>query len=102
MRLGVDMIKALRCKLRMMGTPLPEPCRVSCDNKGLVDSTSTPESVSKKKHDAINWHIIREACAMAMIEIGKERTDSDLADILTKAVKTDTRWKLLYNILWPY
>ena len=91
MRLGVDVIKALRYKLRMMGIPLPEPCGVSCDNKGLVDSTSAPESVLKKKHNAIDWHIIREACAMVMIKIGKERTDSDLADILTKAVKTDTR-----------
>ena len=100
MRLKVNMIQALRHKLRMMGVEIDGSCEVHCDNKGLVNTVSAPESTSKKKHNAINWHRIREACAMNMIRVGEEDTKTDLADLLTKCLSLDARRALLHNILW--
>ena len=99
MRLRVNMIQALRHKLRMMGIEIDGSCEVHCDNKGLVDTVSVPESTSKKKHNAINWHRTREACAMNVIRVDKENTKTDLADLLTKCLSLDTRRALLCDTL---
>ena len=63
MRIAKDMISALRIKLKCFGIPLSGPTNVFCDNNGVVQNTSIPESTLSKKHNAINYHIIREAVA---------------------------------------
>jgi hypothetical protein len=56
MRIAVELIEALRYKLRMFGIPLEGPTNVLCDNQSVVTSASTPESVLKKKHNSIAYH----------------------------------------------
>jgi hypothetical protein len=70
MQQAVDMIEGLRYKLRMMGVPIDEAMKVHCDNEAVVKATSRPESVLKKKHNAINYHRVREAQAAGFISIG--------------------------------
>ena len=55
-----------------------------CDNQGVVKNASIPDSTLTKRHNAINYHIIREAVAAGIIKIGKEDTKSNLADLFTK------------------
>jgi hypothetical protein len=43
-----------------------------------VKNTSIPESTLTKKHNAINYHIIRESAAMGMIRVGSGFIDKDL------------------------
>lgn len=62
-RTGRDLIVAMRYKLRMFGVPIDGPTQVYCDNQGVVKNTSMPESVLSKKHNAINYHAVREANA---------------------------------------
>jgi hypothetical protein len=52
---GVDMIKGLCYKHRMMGVPIEEVTKIYCD-KSVVKSSTRPESTLKKKHDAITYH----------------------------------------------
>ena len=78
------MIVALRYKLRMFGVPVPEPADVMCDNRGVVKNTSIPSSILSKRHNAINYHAVREAAAAAIIRVGKEDTESNIADLFTK------------------
>ena len=47
-------------------------------------NTSIPESTISKKHNSINYHIIREATAAGILRVGKEDTGTNLADVLTK------------------
>jgi hypothetical protein len=68
----------------MFGIRIDGPTNVFCDNMAVVKNTSAPESRLKKKHMAIPYHRVREACAAGTIRIAKEHTDSNLADILTK------------------
>ena len=100
MRVARDMISGLRTKLRMMGIPLDGPANILCDNQGVVKNTSIPESTLNKKHNAINYHAIREAAAMEMLRVGKEDTETNLADLLTKPLNQPRREKLLQSILY--
>jgi hypothetical protein len=100
MRQAVDMIEGLRYKLRMMGVPIDGATKVYCDNEAVVKATSRPESVLKKKHNAVNYHRVREAQAAGFISIGWIETEENLADVLTKVLVGKRRAYLLMRILY--
>jgi hypothetical protein len=83
-RIAVELIEALRYKLRMFGIPIDGPANVYCDNSGVVINSSKPESTLKKKHNAIAYHRVREAAAAQTIRIAKEDGATNIADLLTK------------------
>jgi hypothetical protein len=95
-----DVIIALRYIHRMFGVPLEGPAQVNCDNQGVVKNTSIPESVRSKKHNAINYHAVREAAAAGVLEVHKEDTQTNLADLFTKVLPSDRRRELLGSILY--
>jgi hypothetical protein len=88
---ALDMIEGLRYKLRMMGIPLDGKTSVFCDNEGVVKNTTAPESPLKKKHVAICYHRCRE---FLFIQLAKEDTKTNLADVFTKPLP-GPRWKEL-------
>jgi hypothetical protein len=45
MRQAIDLVKSLRCKLRMFGVPIDGPTDIFCDNKSVFKNVSKPESV---------------------------------------------------------
>ena len=67
LRVCKELIVALRYKLRMFGVTLDGPADVFCDNRGVVMNTSKPESTLQKKHNAINYHAVREAAASGIL-----------------------------------
>ena len=95
MRQSKELIVALRYKLRMFGVPISEPAAIMCDNQGVVKNASIPDSTLTKRHNAINYHVIREAVAAGIITIGKEDTKSNLADLFTKVLPQERRNQLL-------
>ena len=68
----------------MFGNLIDGPTDVLCDNQSVVTNSSVPESQSSKKHNAICYHQVREACAADTIRIAKEDTETNLADLFTK------------------
>ena len=66
----------------------------------VVKNTSIPESVLAKKHNAINYHIIREAVAAGILRIGKEDTETNIADAFTKLMDFSRKFKLLRPFMW--
>ena len=95
-----DLIVALQYKLRMFGVPLDGPADVMCDNAGVVKNTSIPESTLSKRHNAINYHVIRESVATGIMRVGKEDGDSNLADAFTKILPFPWRQHLFSRMLW--
>jgi len=63
MRVGLELVEALRYKLRMFGVPIDGPASVFCDNGSVVNNTTLPELTLAKKHNAICYHRVREAVA---------------------------------------
>jgi hypothetical protein len=100
LRAAKDMVVALRYKLRMFGVPIDGPANVFCDNNGVVKNTTIPESVLAKKHNAINYHAIREAVAAKILRVGKEDGMTNLADLFTKVLTADRRRALCKHILY--
>ena len=84
MRQAVELIEGLRYKLRMMGIDVVGPTNVLCDNESVVKNATRPESTLKKKHVAVAYHRVREAQAAGIVRIAHERSEGNLADILTK------------------
>ena len=100
LRTARDIIISMRFKLRKFGVPLEGPAQVFCDNQGVVMNASIPESVLTKKHNAINYHAVREAAAAGVLDVIKEDTKTNLADLLTKVLHADRRRELLGSILY--
>ena len=86
MKTGIEIVKALRYKLRMMGVPVEGPENIFCDNEAVVQNTTVPESRLGKKHISICYNVVREAVAAKIGRVSKEPGDTNLADIETKLV----------------
>jgi hypothetical protein len=95
-----DLIVALRYKLRMSGVPMNGSAKPYCDNQGVVKNVSIPESVLSKKHNAVNYHAVREAVAAHIMQVAKEDGDTNVADLLTKPLTEQRRTTLLRSILY--
>ena len=94
------MIVALCYKLCMFGVPINGPAKVLSDNNGVVKNTTIPESMLAKKHNAIDYHAIREAVAAQILRVRKEDGMSNLADLLTKVLTADPRRALCRHIMY--
>jgi hypothetical protein len=81
MRIAKEQIVALRYKLGTFGVPIDGPTNVFCDNSGVVKNMSLLESTLQKKHNAINYHAVREAAAAGILRVGKEDGHMNLADL---------------------
>lgn len=99
MKTAVEQIEGLRYKLRMMGVPLDGATNVFCDNESVFKNATKPESVLKKKHNAIAYHRTREAIAAKIIRIAWEDGRFNLSDILTKLLDGPKLRELISYIL---
>jgi hypothetical protein len=93
-----DRIISVRYKLRMFGIPIEGPAQASCDNQGDVKNASHPESALTKKHNAINYHAVREAAASGVLGVIKDDTAMNPADLFTMVFPADRRRELLGSI----
>lgn len=100
LKMAVEMNEGLRYKLRMMGVPLRGPTNVFCDNKSVVTNSTLPQSTLKCKHNSILYHKTREAVAAGSCRIGKEKGETNLADILTKILSGIKKRRLCEHILY--
>jgi hypothetical protein len=100
MKHGIEALRGLRYKLRMMGVPLTGPSFIYGDNKSQVTNSSVPESTLKKKSHSICYHAIRESVAMGKSCVTHFGTDENLSDPLTKCTFGAKRRRLLGNVLY--
>jgi hypothetical protein len=83
----------------MFGVPVGGPADFYCDNSSVVKNTSIPTSVLAKKHNFVNYHIIRESVAAGILRVAKECTESNPADALTKILSRSKRQELIGQLL---
>ena len=84
MKNDVELIEALRYKLRMFSVPIEGPTNIYCDNEAVCRKFSTTESTLKKKHHSIAYHRNCEDVAAGTCRITKETTETNLSDLFTK------------------
>ena len=71
-RISRDLILAILYKLRMFGVPLDGPYNVICNNQGLVNSTSLPQSSLGNKQNSVNYHVVNEAVTAGILWEGRK------------------------------
>ena len=102
MKNGIERIRGLRYKLRMMGVPLAGPTYVFGDNMSVIHNTKRPESALKKKSNSICYHYARESVAMEETLTAYIGTHENCADLATKILNGGSKQdylvsKLLYD-----
>ena len=100
LKVGIEMIKGLRYKLRMMGVPIEGHTHIRVDNMSVVANSSKPESTLRKKSNAIAYHFVRENVANGSCRIAFEPSRTNLADLLTKIQTGAERTRLASMILY--
>ena len=104
MKQGMDCLRGLRYKLRMMGVATSGPSYIYGDNMSVIHNTQRPESMLKKKSNAICYHAIRESVAMGECLTGHVSTDDNCADLCTQVIPGGRKrdhlvGKLLYDLV---
>ena len=100
-RIAVELVIALRYKLRMLGIPVIGSCVLFGDNQSMITSTMIPSSSLKKKHNAISHHRIRESIAAGIVDLIHVASKCNLADILTKPLGPNLFGPLLTEFRFP-
>ena len=80
-RIAVDMAVELRYTLRMLGVKVKGTTLLFGDNQSMVNNTSLPHSMIKKRQSANNYHRVREAVASEIVSIVHCATKYNLADM---------------------
>ena len=100
---GMECCRGIRYKLRMMGVPINGPTYTYGDNMSVINNTSKPESVLRKKSNSICYHAVREAVAMGELLTTHIPTARNPADLCTKIIpggvkRNDLVSMILYDI----
>jgi hypothetical protein len=82
----MELAMEMRYKLRMLGVPIDGAVTMYGDNMSVIQSTSVPSSVLKKKQDAVAWHTRPEGVASGVIDLIHVRSELNLSDALTKGL----------------
>ena len=99
MKHGVETLRGIRYKLRMMGVEISGPTYIYGDNMSVIHNTSKPEQVLKKKSISICYHFVREAVAMRECITSHIPTGKNVADLLTKVLFGKKRKELVSAVL---
>ena len=100
MKHGIEKLRGLCYKLRMMGIPLTGPSHIFADNKSQVTNATIPESTLKKKCNSICYHAVQESVAMGKSLITHIKSEDNLSDFMTQVTYGAKHRRLVGNILY--
>ena len=97
---GIETLRGIRYKLRMMGIPVEGPSYIFGDNMSVIKNTQTPESTLKKKSNSICYHFCRESIAMGESLTAHVPTNDNVADLATKVLSGEKRRRHVRELLY--
>jgi hypothetical protein len=74
--------------LRSLVVALDGPSLMLGDNMSVILNITVPSSISKKKHNAIAQHRVRESIEARMIRFVYIKSRENVSDLLTKILMT--------------
>ena len=83
----------------MMGVDTDGPTYIYGDNQSVINNTSKPESMLKKKSNSICYHLVREAATMKECLTTHIPTLNNYADLLTKVLYGKKQRDLVGDVL---
>jgi hypothetical protein len=100
MKHGIENLRSIRYKLRMMGIPMKGASYMYGDNMSVVTNSSKPELTLNKKSNLICYHAVCEAVAMGKALVAHIATKKNLADLFTKVLYGQAPQLLVSPMLW--
>ena len=97
---SVELVEALRYKLRMFGAPIEGATNIYCVYEAVYKNCSIPEYTLRKKHHSIAYHRKREAVAAGTCRIAKEDWKTNISDLFTKILSSILRKELLDRFMY--
>ena len=97
---GVEALRELRYKLRMMGVFIDGPTYVYGDNMSVIFNTSRPESQLKKKSNSVCYHAVRESVTMGECITTHIPTLPNFINLLTKVLYGQKRRNLVDGVMF--
>jgi hypothetical protein len=88
-RVDTEIFLEVRYILRSLEVALDGPEFMLGDNMSVVLNTTVPSSVLKKKHNAIAYHLVREAIAARIMWFAYIKSEENVSDVLTKPLSND-------------
>ena len=88
-RIAVDEAISILCNLTMLGIPIDGQPLILGDNKSVILNTTMPTSTLKKKHQACNYHRVREAIAAQLVYFQHCDSRNNASDCLTKPLANE-------------
>ena len=97
---SVELIAALRYKMRMFGVPIDWSTDIFCENEAAYKNAYTSEYQLRKKHHSISYHMSREAVSSGACRMEKKDTETNLSDLFTKVLPQPRRELLLESFTY--
>ena len=97
---GINALRGLMYKLRMMGIKISRPPYIYGDNMSVVQNTSRLESVLRKNSNSVCFHTVHESVAMGASLVGHIPSKENVTDFMTIVFCRQKRKYLVDNI--PY
>ena len=91
MNQGIDVLRCLRYKLRMMGIPITGPSYIYNDNMSVIYNSSRPEPVLRKKSNSICYRAVHESVEIFESLVGHIPSKENIAEFLTKVMYGEKR-----------
>ena len=92
---GVCELLWIRNILRDLGIEYATPMNLHCDNKAAIQNAQNPVQHDRTKHVEVDRHFIKENLDEKLIQFSFIQSESQLADMLTKAVSV----KMFHGII---
>jgi hypothetical protein len=67
---------------------------INCDNSSSIKLSKNPIMHGRCKHIDVRYYFLRDLCKEGVIELKYCKTQEQLADIMTKALKLESFYKL--------
>ena len=100
MKHGIEELRGLRYKLRMMGVLVDRPTHIYGDNMSIIHNTQRPESTLKKKSNSVCYHAVRESVVMKEVLTSHISTNHNYADLLPKVLYGQKRRNCVEGIMY--
>ena len=89
----------LRRLLGEIGAEQKDPTVIHVDNQACISMSKDPVAYKRSKHIDIRYHFTRDAVENGMIQIEYVKSQDNVADLLTKALPTETFGRLAKTLI---
>ena len=99
MKIVMETLRRIRCKLMMMGGKISGLSDIYGDNMSVIHNTQRPDSALRKRSNSIFYHDVCKSVVMGDSLTGHVGTNENCADLATKVLYGGRRRFHVSNLL---